>query len=144
MNQSSNLNEFVEIAQKKSPSFVIVAFNSAWWIITQVTLSHLKEPKLFIILKLLTIKFTWLSDIPALGCPCHSSFANENKDKSKFIKPECGKSQLCLWISVWQGWYKNLGFTSNVRKKMILGAFTFLKRISNDDQYIYIYIYIYS
>ena len=31
MNQSSNLNEFVEIAQKKFPSFVIVivAFNSA-------------------------------------------------------------------------------------------------------------------
>ena len=57
MNQSSNLNEFVEIAQKKSPSFVIVAFNSAWWIVTQVTLSHLKELKLFIILKLLTIKF---------------------------------------------------------------------------------------
>ena len=25
------------------------------------------------------------------GCPCHSSSANENKDKSKFIKPECGK-----------------------------------------------------
>ena len=31
MNQSSNLDEFVEIAQKKFPSFVIVivAFNSA-------------------------------------------------------------------------------------------------------------------
>ena len=25
------------------------------------------------------------------GCPCHSSSTNENKDKSKFIKPECGK-----------------------------------------------------
>ena len=25
------------------------------------------------------------------GCPCHSSCANENEDKSKFIKPECGK-----------------------------------------------------
>ena len=26
------------------------------------------------------------------GCPCHSSSANENKDKLKFIKPEkCGK-----------------------------------------------------
>ena len=25
------------------------------------------------------------------GCPCHSSSANENEDKSKFIKPECGK-----------------------------------------------------
>ena len=24
-------------------------------------------------------------------CPCHSSSANENKDKSKFIKPECVK-----------------------------------------------------
>ena len=28
MNQPSNLNEFVKIAQKKFPSFVIVAFNS--------------------------------------------------------------------------------------------------------------------
>ena len=29
MKKSSNLNEFVEIAQKKFPSLVIVAFNSA-------------------------------------------------------------------------------------------------------------------
>ena len=25
------------------------------------------------------------------GCSCHSSSVNENKDKSKFIKPEHGK-----------------------------------------------------
>ena len=25
------------------------------------------------------------------GCPCHSSYANEKKNKSKFIKPEWGK-----------------------------------------------------
>ena len=25
------------------------------------------------------------------GCPCHSSCANEDEDKSKFIKSECGK-----------------------------------------------------
>ena len=64
MNQSSNLNEFVEIAQKKFPSFVIVAFNSAEvWSNTNVLmdcysspLSHLKGLKLFIILKLLTTK----------------------------------------------------------------------------------------
>ena len=29
MNQSLNLNEFLEIAQKKFPSLIIVAFNSA-------------------------------------------------------------------------------------------------------------------
>ena len=27
----------------------------------------------------------------SLGCPFHSSFANENKDKTKSIKPDCGK-----------------------------------------------------
>ena len=26
----------------------------------------------------------------SLGCPCHSSSANENEDKSKIIQPECG------------------------------------------------------
>ena len=67
MNQGLNLNEYVEIAQKKFPSFVIgiVAFNSAEvWSNTNVLMDlyltyfkPFKGTKLFIILKLLTTKF---------------------------------------------------------------------------------------
>ena len=96
MNQSSNLNEFVEIAQKKSPSFVIVAFNSAEvWSNTNVLMDHysshfkpLKRTKNFHHTEIVNKIH---GNLPSPGCPCHSSTANENKDKSKFIKPEGGK-----------------------------------------------------
>ena len=63
MNQISNPSEFVELAQKIFPSFVIVAFNSAkvWsntlGIVTRATISHLKGLKSIIILKLVIMKF---------------------------------------------------------------------------------------
>ena len=97
MNQSWNLNEFVEISQKKSPSFVIVAFNSAEvWSNTNVLLdrysSHFKPLKganTFHHTEIANYKIH--GNLPSSGCPCHSSSANENKDKLKFIKPGCGK-----------------------------------------------------
>ena len=61
-----------------------------WWIGTRVTLSHLKRLKLFIILKLLTTKFMVIY-FHLVSPPYLSSSRNENKDRSKFIKPECGK-----------------------------------------------------
>ena len=61
-----------------------------WWIGTRVTLSHLKRLKLFIILKLLTTKFMDIY-FHLVSPPYFSSSRNENKDRSKFIKPECGK-----------------------------------------------------
>ena len=61
-----------------------------WWIGTRVTLSHLKKLKLFIILKLLTTKFMDIY-FHLVSPPYLSSSRNENKDRSKFIKPECGK-----------------------------------------------------
>ena len=61
-----------------------------WWIGTWVTLSHLKRLKLFIILKLLTTKFMDIY-FHLVSPPYLSSSRNENKDRSKFIKPECGK-----------------------------------------------------
>ena len=66
MNQSSKLNEFVEIAQKKSPSFFMVAINSAEvWSNTNILMDcnlSLAMPheglKLSIVLKLLTTPVT--------------------------------------------------------------------------------------
>ena len=91
MNQGLNLNEYVEIAQKKFPSFVIgiVAFNSAEvWSNTNILIDlyliyfkPFKVTKLFIILKLLIHG----------NLPCHSSSTDENEEKPKFIKPECHK-----------------------------------------------------
>ena len=97
MNQSSNLNEFVETAQKEFPSFLIVAFNSAdVWSNTNVLMdcywSHfnsIKGTKTFHHTGIVNNKIDGNSLSP--GCPCHSSSANENKDKPKFIKSECGK-----------------------------------------------------
>ena len=97
MNQRSNLNEFVEKAQKKFPSFVIVVFNSAEvWSNTNVLMdcysSHFKPLK-----GTKTFNHTEIDNNRIHGnllspsCLCHSSSANENKDKSKFIKSECDK-----------------------------------------------------
>ena len=96
MNQSSNLHEFVEIAEKKFPSFAIVTFNSAevWSnrnVLMHLYSSHvnlLKGLKFFIILKSLTTKFMEIYfhlvalAIPPLQMKTH---------KSKLIKPECRK-----------------------------------------------------
>ena len=97
MNQSSNLNEFVEKAQKKFPSFGKVAFNSAeFWSNTNVLMDHfrshfkpLKGTKNFHHTEIVNNKIH--GNLLSHSCPCHSASANENKDKSKFIKPECGK-----------------------------------------------------
>ena len=85
MNQSSNLNEFLKIAQKKFPSFVIVAFNSAEvWSDTNVLmdcyLSHFKPLK-----GTKTFHHTEIDNNKIHGnllspdCPCHSSPANKTK-----------------------------------------------------------------
>ena len=97
MNQSWNLNEFVKIAQKKFPSVLIAAFNSAEvWSNTNVLMdrysSHLKSlkgTKTFHHTRIVNNKIH--GNLLSPSCPCHSSSANENKDKSKLIKPECGK-----------------------------------------------------
>ena len=94
MNQSSNLNEFVEIVQKKFPFFVIVAFNSAEvWSNANVLMDcysgHFKPLKRLHHTELDNNKIH--GNLLSPGCLCHSSSANENKDISKLIKPECGK-----------------------------------------------------
>ena len=97
MNQSSNLNEFVKIAQKKFPYFVMVALNSAEVssdtnVLMDCYSSHfkpLKGTKTFHHTENDNNKIH--GNLLSPGCPCHSSSANENKDKSKFIEPECGK-----------------------------------------------------
>ena len=97
MNQSSSLNEFVEMAQKKLPSFAIVAFNSAEvWSNTNVLMdrytSHFKPlegTKTFHHPEIVNNKIH--GNLLSPDCPWYSSSPNENKDKSKFIKPECGK-----------------------------------------------------
>ena len=59
------------------------------WIVTGVTLSHLKELKFGIILEIVNKIH---ENLFSPGCPSHSSSANENKDKSKFIVvSQCGK-----------------------------------------------------
>ena len=91
MNQISNLNEFVVIAQKKFPSFVIWSFvlmgpYSSY-------LKQLKETKTFHHIEIVNNKIHRCLLYP--DCPCHSSSTNKNKDKLKFIKPECCK---LLWV----------------------------------------------
>ena len=86
MNQSSNLNEFLEIAQKKFLSFVIVvvAFNSAEvWSNTNVLMhpylsyfKPLKGTKTFHHSEIVNNKIHGNLLYP--DCPCHSSFTNEN------------------------------------------------------------------
>ena len=96
MNQIPNLIEFVEIPRKKFPSFVIVAFNSAEvWSNTNVLMDHysshfkpLKGTKTFHHTEIVNKKID--GNLHSPGCLCRSSSANENKDKSKFIKPDCG------------------------------------------------------
>ena len=87
----------MEIAQKKFPSFAIVAFNSAEvWSNANVLMdrysSHfkpLKGNKTFHHTEIVNNKIH--GNLLSPGCPCNCSSANENKDKSKLIKPECGK-----------------------------------------------------
>ena len=89
----------MEIAQKKFPSFVIVAFTSSEvWSSTNFLmdcyLSHskpLQETKNFHHVEIVNNKIQ-RNFLPP-DCPCPSSSANENKGKSKFSKPkcECGK-----------------------------------------------------
>ena len=55
--------------------------------VTQATLGHLKGLKHHTEFVNSKIHGNLLSP----GCPCCSSSANENRDKSKFIKPKCGK-----------------------------------------------------
>ena len=97
MNQSSNLNEFVKIAQKKFPYFVMVALNSAEVssetnVLMDCYLSHfkpLKGTKTFHHTESDNNKIH--GNLLSSGCSYHSSSADENTGKSKFIKPECGK-----------------------------------------------------
>ena len=87
----------MEIAQKKFPSFAIVAFNSAEvWSNTNALMDHysshfqpLKGTKTFHHTEIVNNKIH--GNLLSPGCPCNSSATNENKDKSKLIKPECGK-----------------------------------------------------
>ena len=138
MNQNSYLNEFVEIAQKKFPAFVMVAFNSAEvWSSTNVLTdrysSHfkpLKATKTFHHTEIVNNKIH--GKLLSPHCPCHSSSANENKDKSKFIKPECVKF---YWVrSEFQ--CDRGGATIEVlpamcERKWSWGVFIFFKRFSD-------------
>ena len=82
MNQSSNLNEFVEITQKK---FASVAFNSAEvWSNANVLMdrysSHfkpLKGTKTFHHIEIVSNKIH--GNLLSPGCPGNSSSANENR-----------------------------------------------------------------
>ena len=98
MNQSSNLNEFVIIAKRKFPFSSIIAFNSAEvWSNSNFLMNHysrhckpLKGTKTFHHIEIVKTKFM-CKNLLSSGWPCQSFSANENKDKSKFIEPECGK-----------------------------------------------------
>ena len=89
MNQSSHLNEFVETASRRAPSFRIVGvillkFDQT---LTKILKDCYSRPstKTFHHTKIVNkIHGNLLSS----SCPCHSSYANEKKNKSKFIKPE--------------------------------------------------------
>ena len=86
----------MEIAQKKFSSFVLVAVNSAevqsnTKVLMDCYLSHfkpLKETKTFHHTDIVNKKNH--GNLLSPGSVCHSS-ANENKDKSKFIKLERDK-----------------------------------------------------
>ena len=86
----------MEIAQKKFPSFVVVALNSAEVqsntnILMDRYSSHfkpLKETKTFHHTDIVNKKIH--GNLLSPGSVCHSS-ANENKDKSKFRKLQCDK-----------------------------------------------------
>ena len=149
MNQSSNLNEFVKIAQNKFPSFVIVASNSAEvWSNTNVLMDHysshfkpLKGTKTFHHTEIVNNKIH--GNLLSPGWPCHSSSANENKDKSKFIKSGSGKFYWVRYEFQWdKGGTKIKVLPAMCEKKWSWREFIFLKHVAN-DQYIYIYIYIY-
>ena len=97
INKSLNESKFKSkwIAQKKFPPFVISAFNSdEVWSNTDVLMDcyfkPLKRTKTFHYTEIVNYKIH--GNLQSPGCPCHSSSANENKDKSKFFKPEHGKS----------------------------------------------------
>ena len=82
MNQSSNVKEFVEIAQKKFPSFIIVALNSdEVWSNTNVW--SLKGTKTFHHNEIVSNKIH--GNLVSPGCTCYSSSANESKDKSNSL-----------------------------------------------------------
>ena len=91
----TNLNKFVKIAQKKLPFFVIVAFNAVeirsnttFFMDRHLSPSYpLKGTKTFHHVEIGSNKIH--RNLLSPGCLCPSSSANENKDKSKFIKPEC-------------------------------------------------------
>ena len=91
MNQSSNVKEFVEIAQKKFPSFIIVALNSdEVWSNTNVLMDHyssqfksLKGTKTFHHNEIVSNKIH--GNLVSPGCTCYSSSANESKDKSNSL-----------------------------------------------------------
>ena len=134
MNQSLNLNESAEIAQKKLLSFLIVAFNYVQvWSNTNVLVDcylslfkSLKGIKTFYHTEIVNNKIH--ENVFSPGCPCHSLPTNEKKGKSKFIKPECGKF---YWVR-YEFQCEKVGTIIKV-----LRAFVY-KRVSND--YIYIYI----
>ena len=141
MNQSSNLDEFVEIAQKKFPSFVIVVavFNSAEvWSNTNILMDPysscfkpLKGTKTFHHTEIVNKIH---GNLLYRGCPCHSSSRNENEDELKFIKPECCKF---YWVR-YEFQYEKCCTTKVLPamcKKNVLQEhlFIFLKHISNDQ-----------
>ena len=75
--------------------------------------------------------------------PCHSSSGNENKDKSKLIKPECGKF---YWVR-YELQCERGGTTIKVlpamcKKKMILRSIYIFEVCLKGSIYIYTYIYI--
>ena len=150
MSQSFNLNEFVEIGQKKYPSFVIVAFNSGKvWSNTNVLMDHysthfkpLKGTKTFHHTGIVNNKVH--GNLLSPCSPCHSSSANENKDKSKFIKPECGKFYWLRYeFQFDKGGTKIKVLLAMCKKKNDLEEHLYFWNVSQMINNIYIYIYIY-
>ena len=132
-----NLNEIVETEQKKFPSFFLVAFDSAEVLYSMDSyLSHskpLKGTKTFPHIKIVNKEIH--GNLLSPDCPCHSSSANQNKDKSKFIKPERGKFHWVRYEFQCEKGGTTIKVLPAMCKKNYLEEhlFIFLKRASNDQ-----------
>ena len=108
---------------------------TSWWIVTGVTQSRLKELKLFIVLEIVN-KIHGNLFLPC--CPCHK---NENKNKAKFIKAQCGK----FYQVKYEFQYDKNGTTIKILPAMCEKSdleghlFIFWKHVSNNKWSKYIY-----
>ena len=102
----------------------------SWWIVTEVTLNHLKELKLFIIIEIVN-KIHGIGFHLTVLVILHQQIT-ENKDKSKFIKAQCGKFYQVRYEFQYEKGGTTQGFSSNVWKKRSWGAFIFLNHAWND------------